>query len=147
MGRDAKANPFSRQGAIISAEPPQVREIYGRVLQEGDQVQLNLEAPPLYKVMKIGTSANPQLPPGVMEVVLQSTVQFHAPRNLPCKEFIRVIQVAPTPLGDQPGQDGHPTIQEAPRSIPPALPTDLTLDEPEPPANFFPKDDEGKDPA
>lgn len=102
MGRDERANLkglpggaplFGAGGNRISTQPPEVRDAYNRALQVGDLCILPADNVSPFQVTKIAPMVDPNVPAGMMEVVLTCTVRFLAPRAQPQREFSRVMTV------------------------------------------------------
>jgi hypothetical protein len=85
--------------------PPQIRDLYGRVLREGDGVTLHTLYPQVFKVAQIIAVVEPDVRPGCMDITLVSTVRFRAMRNQVNQEFARVLQVEEV-VGRQQGGTG-----------------------------------------
>ena len=78
-------------GAGPESRPPQVRDGLGRLLTVGDFLHLQTVNVQPYRILKIAPMPPaPGQPPGLMEVVLQSTVRFAAVRDQGNIEFLRV---------------------------------------------------------
>lgn len=86
-----KLNPLAR-GTLVGL-PAQVRDLYGRVLQEGDQIILNTpQVPQLYRVKSITPNVDPKFPENQMVIVLTAAQRFLATRDQPNPEFVRVVE-------------------------------------------------------
>ena len=130
MGKEQRGRMITMPGAagvpIIGdprnpmSHPPQVRDLYGRVLQPGDGVTLNTPYPQVFKVQRVSPVVEPDAPAGFMEIELVSMVRFRAVRNQVNQEFCRVLQVAET-IGRQQGGTGA-GAQVPPDDLAPADP-------------------------
>lgn len=79
--------------------PPNVRDLYGRILQTGDKILLNTpQVPQLYQVMSLTPTVDPKLPPNTMEIILSAKLRFVAVRDAPNPEFVLVIQNENEPI-------------------------------------------------
>jgi len=102
--------------------PPQVRDMLGRILAPGDLIHLQTVQIQPYKVLKIAPMpVAPGQPPGLMEVLLQSTVRFAAPRDQGNVEFLRIMtaveaqpveKVEVTPA-EPPAEEERPSLKDA----------------------------------
>lgn len=83
--------PFAAKNVpIIGQMPPsEVKDIYGRTLQEGDLVHLQT---PTAQPFFVKTIKPMEGQPQFMDVVLTCTVRFAAPRGQTNQEFIRVLR-------------------------------------------------------
>ena len=86
-----KFNPLAR--GSINMKPPNVRDLYGRILVAGDKILLNTpQVPQLYQIASITPAVDPKLPPNTMEIILSAKLRFVAARDNPNPEFVLVIQ-------------------------------------------------------
>jgi hypothetical protein len=93
MGRDSTRNSHVRQFAAgqIPSGPPIIRDAYGRGLAEGDQVQIPIFPIQLFTVRTITPVLDPNVPSGMLDMVMTCTVKFRAMRNQLNQEFVRVL--------------------------------------------------------
>lgn len=106
-----KVNPFAKASGLDL--PAQVRDLYGRVLQTGDQILLNTpQIPQLYRVMSIAPNIDPKYPANQMVIVLRSDQRFLATRDQRNPEFVLVIEqqsvsttIAPEPPPSSVGRE------------------------------------------
>lgn len=96
MGRDSRVNPntpipfAAKNIPIVGQTPPsEVKDIYGRTLQEGDLVHLQTPTAQPFFVNSIQPMEGQ---PALMDVVLTCTVRFAAPKGQVNQEFIRVLR-------------------------------------------------------
>lgn len=87
MGRDQRLNPFN---ALQNREPI-VKDAFNRTLQERDLVMLRDVTAAPYMITKIAPILEPGAPPGMMMVEVRQRLRFMAPREVPQKEFVRVL--------------------------------------------------------
>lgn len=73
---------------------PNVRDVYGRILAEGDRINLNVAVPPLFVVTKIEPFDDPTAPPNMMMITVSTTLPFAAPADQINTEFTRVLTKA-----------------------------------------------------
>ncbi len=86
MGRDARLNPFTKEGI----GEPIVFDHRNRPLQEGDEILLNVPGPIFFRVLGIRPVLDPGAPPNLMLVDVAASVTFTTQREERAKVFIRV---------------------------------------------------------
>jgi len=85
-----KQNPFAR-GTRVDL-PAVVRDLYGRVLAEGDKILLNTpQVPVLHVITAMAPAVDPKLPANTMEIILTCKHRFIAVRDQANPEFVLVI--------------------------------------------------------
>jgi hypothetical protein len=78
-------------GSVIDTRPPVLLDSYGRALQVGDGVVLQLARPPIFRVVKCEPAKGEGVPAGMMDIVATCMVRFIAPRAQPQSEFLMVM--------------------------------------------------------
>lgn len=102
MGKESRSPiPFGANVPIIGGarnpldRPPQVRDMLGRVLHEGDFVTLYTAHPQFWKLERAEPHIEPGVPPGMMKLTFTSVAMFLAMRDDANREFVRVDEAKP----------------------------------------------------
>lgn len=107
---DHKLNPFARGTGVVL--PEQVRDRFGRVLAEGDQIYVAMSQQPFFRVNKITPVFDPNQPENLMDVELSCRLKFRMVRDERVQEFSRVL------LARELGGEPIPTEPDKEQDVP-----------------------------
>ena len=99
----------------VNAKQAGLRDRFGRMLTEGDQVLVTFAQPPIMQVQSIVPVLDPSVPPGHLKMVLTCTIPYVHQANQALASIVTIMQGVPVTAAaatDESAPDTPPEVAD-----------------------------------